>query len=393
MPITPQLVQQVRAAIDRDRLLRTAIALIEVPSPTRSAGAVADRLAAILTDDGFSVERPVAGWPAAPAVAGRMRSGKPGRTMQFNGHLDTVHLPFVPPRVVDGVLHGSGASDMKGGIAAMVEAARALRDSGLLTSGGVLITAHDMHESPWGDGKQVDRLMDEGFLGDGVLLPEYVSDRLPVAGRGLAIMEIDISRPGEPMHEVLGGMEQPSVIGAGAELVRRLGDWDRQVAGKTHPLAGRESVFVGLAAGGEIYNQSPTRYQIKGTRRWLAGTPFADVEREYRGLIDDVARQTNTTIDARLVFCRDAFELDPGNPLAAAFQSAHAAATGRTLPIGPKPFVDDGNSFIAHGRVPAITHGPDAKGAHTVNETVPVAELVRVAEVYALTAIAFCGAR
>ena len=54
-------------------------------------------------------------------------SGRPGRTLQFDGHLDTVHLPFVPPEVKDGRLTGSGASDMKGGLAAAVEAVRAAR--------------------------------------------------------------------------------------------------------------------------------------------------------------------------------------------------------------------------------------------------------------------------
>ena len=74
-----------------------------------------------------------------------------------------------------------------------------------------------------------------------------------------------------------------------------------------------------------------------------------------------------------------------------AFQSAHEAISGRRLPRGAKPFVDDGNTFVARGRVPAITHGPDAKGAHTLHEAVPVAELVRVAQVYALTAATFCA--
>ena len=37
-----------------------------------------------------------------------------------------------------------------------------------------------------------------------------------------------------------------------------------------------------------------------------------------------------------------------------------------------------------------LTHGPCATGAHTTDEQVPVAELVRVAKVYALTARAFC---
>ena len=65
----------------------------------------------------------------------RLESGRPGRTLQFDGHLDTVHLPFVPPEIKDGRLTGSGASDMKAGLAAAVEAVRALRDSGGLDRG------------------------------------------------------------------------------------------------------------------------------------------------------------------------------------------------------------------------------------------------------------------
>src|SRR5439155_9155096 len=214
------------SAIRPDRLLDLAVKLVEVPSPTRDGRAVADRLASLLAEDGFAVERPNAGWPQAPAVVARFDTGRPGRTLQFNGHLDTVHLPFVPPRVEAGILYGSGASDMKGGIAAMCEAMRALRDAGVLPGGRILVTAHDLHESPWGDGSQVDGLIDRGFLGDGVLLPEYLSDPLPVVGRGLAILEARITRDGQPVHEVMGGIEQPSVIHAGAELVRRMAELD-----------------------------------------------------------------------------------------------------------------------------------------------------------------------
>ena len=60
--------------------------------------------------------------------------------------------------------------------------------------------------------------------------------------------------------------------------------------------------------------------------------------------------------------------------------------------MGAKPFGDDGNAVVARGGVPASTQGPAALGAHTVNEECQVAELVRVASVYALSAIAFCQA-
>src|SRR5581483_4685384 len=132
------------------------------PSPTGDAGAASDRLAEILAADGFRVERLAAGHPAAPAVSIRYDSGRPGPTIQFDGHLDTVHLPFVPPEVEDGRITGSGASDMKAGIAAAVEALRVLRDTGALPGGSVLLTAHDLHEALWGDSRQLEQLIADG---------------------------------------------------------------------------------------------------------------------------------------------------------------------------------------------------------------------------------------
>ncbi|MBT6157854.1 MAG: M20/M25/M40 family metallo-hydrolase [Planctomycetaceae bacterium] len=391
MPIDDAIVEQVRAAVQTDRLLDTAMRLIEVPSPTCSGAAVADRMAEILTDDGFTVERPEAGWPESPAVAVRFHAESSGRTIQFNGHLDTVHLPFVPPRVEEGVLYGSGSSDMKGGIAAMIEALRALRDSGTLPAGSVLLTAHDLHEAPWGDGSQVDRLIDAGFVGDGVLLPEYLCDRLPVIGRGLAVLSVKVSRRGEPVHEVLGGSEQPSVIRAGADIVLRFEKLDDELARKTHPLAGRESLFIGQIQAGEIFNQSPIVLELAGTRRWLPGTSADDARKQFHEILAEIAEQRGVEIEGDFRFVRDAYEISETDPLAEAFQDAYSAVDGQPLTVGAKPFVDDGNTFVHRGGIPAVTHGPNATGAHTVHEEVPVEELVRVANVYALTAIQYCG--
>eukprot|EP00913_Durusdinium_trenchii_P008954 g8420.t1 len=202
MQIDPEIVDRLRGAIRTDRLLDTAVQLVGIPSPTCDAAKVSDKLAEILTADGFDVERPEAGWPKSPAVAARLTVDDTGRTLQFNGHLDTVHLPFVPPRVENGMLYGSGASDMKGGVAAAVEAMRILKETEALPTGSVLLTAHDLHEAPWGDGSQVDGLIDAGYIGDGVLLPEYLCDHLPVLGRGLAVLEVTVTRDGEPIHEV-----------------------------------------------------------------------------------------------------------------------------------------------------------------------------------------------
>ncbi|HKB39831.1 MAG TPA: M20/M25/M40 family metallo-hydrolase [Gemmataceae bacterium] len=388
---TPVLSDRLRQAVRRQRLVDTAFKLIEVPSPTGSAGAVCDRLAALLREDGFTVERREAGHDTAPAVIVRLDSGRPGRTLQFNGHLDTVHLPFVAPGQDGGNLTGSGASDMKGGMAAAIEALRVLRDTRALQAGSVLLTAHDLHEAPWGFGEQLDRLIQDGCVGDGVLLPEPLCDRLPIAGRGAATWRVTIRRSGPPVHEVMRPLDEPNVIAAGAELVARLGKLGERLALKEHPLAGRETVFIGQIHSGEIYNQYPQECWIEGTRRWLADTSREAVESEFRRLLAELAAETRTTIEATFQIIRDAFLLEVGDPLYTDFQNAYETVSGRPLTTGPKPFVDDGNSFWGLKQIPAITHGPRAGGQHTVSEWVSIDDLERVAHLYALTAVLYCA--
>jgi acetylornithine deacetylase/succinyl-diaminopimelate desuccinylase-like protein len=389
MKLNVEITSRLRQGVNRQRLLDTAAQLVAVPSRTGDGGAVADCLGEILKNDGFAVERPEGGHPAAPAVAVRLDSGKPGRTLQFNGHLDTVHLPFVPPHIDGDQLTGSGASDMKSGVAAAVEAVRVLRDTQALTGGSVLLTAHDLHEAPWGRGQQLERLIQEGYTGDAVLLPEPLCDRLPAAGRGGATWKVTIRRPGPPVHEVMRPAE-PSVIAAGAELVVELGRLQERLARQSDPLAGSPSVFIGQIHSGEIYNQYPQECWLEGTRRWLPGTSRQEVEHEFRNLVAALAERTGTTVTTDYLRIRDAFRLNQSDPIVPAFQEAYETISGQCLPVGPKPFMDDGNTFWELGQIPSITHGPRAGGQHTLNEWVSIADLMRLAHLYALTAVAYC---
>jgi acetylornithine deacetylase/succinyl-diaminopimelate desuccinylase-like protein len=301
-----------------------------------------------------------------------------------------VHLPFVPPAVEGDNLTGSGASDMKGGTVAAVEALLVLRDTGALPAGRVLLTAHDLHEAPWGFGEQLDHLIRDGVVGDAVLIPEPLCDRLPVVGRGSATWKVKVRRPGPPVHEVMRP-DEPSVIAAGAELILRLGRLGQQLAQRSDPLAGPETVFVGQVHAGEIFNQYPQECMLEGTRRWLPGVDRHAVEGEFRSLLAGVQRDTGATVEAEFRFIRDAFYLDQNDPVVAAFQEAYREVSGGPLATGPKMFVDDGSSFWGLARKPAITHGPRAGGQHTVNEWVSIDDMVRVAHLYALTAVLYCG--
>ncbi len=389
--LSETLVKDVCLAVDRDRLLSTAIDLIAIPSPTRSADKISDRLSEILQSDGFAVDRPEANWPKAPAVVARLESGKRGRTLQFDGHLDTVHLPYVPPSIDSSILRGSGAADMKGGVAACVEALRALRETRALPAGNVLFTAHDHHEGPWGDKRQIKGLIDAGYVGDAVLFPEYLCDRLPLGGRGMAIFEITVHRKGEAIHEVLRPPGLPDVLGTGAKLIGQLNALGDQIRANAHPHAGNDSVFVGQISSGEIYNQSPAKCHIQGTRRWVQPGYAHAAHAELKTRVERLAKASNTQIDLNWKTQADAFSVAETDPIVLAFQNAHRAIAGHPLPLGDKPFVDDGNRYAALADVPVLTHGPNARGAHTTDEWVPLSELVRVAKVYALTAIEYCA--
>ncbi|MGQ0633454.1 MAG: M20 family metallopeptidase [Planctomycetaceae bacterium] len=388
----PELAARIRPHVNRERLLRTSIELIAIPSPTGDARAALDALADILAEDGFAVERPAASHPSAPAVVVRHSSGRIGPTLQFDGHLDVVHLPYVPPAIEGDRLSGSGSCDMKAGLAAAVEALRALRDSGTLKSGSVLLTAHDLHEAPWAYGEQLEALIRAGIAGDAVLVPESVSHCLPVVGRGMATWKVTIRRAGPPVHEVLRPLDEPSVIDAGAELIARLRQYAAHLADRSDAQAGCESVFIGQVHSGEIFNQCPHVCWLEGTRRWLPGADREAVEVEFRAIARRVAERTGTAIDVEFHCVRDAFRLDPEQRVVQAFFESHATVSrNRPLPCGAKPFCDDGNTFWSMAGIPAVTHGPLAGGAHTVHEWVSIDDLERVALVYALTAAVFCS--
>src|SRR5437870_1956747 len=78
-----------------------------------------------------------------------------------------------------------------------------------------------------------------------VVLPEPLSDRLPLVGRGAATWKVTFARQGPPVHEVMRPPDEPNVIAAGAAFVSRLGELGERFCALRDPLAGSETVFVG----------------------------------------------------------------------------------------------------------------------------------------------------
>src|SRR5689334_15457578 len=129
------------------RLLRDLVAIDSV-NPSLVPGAagetpIADAVATYLRRIGLDVELQET-VPGRPNVIGVLEGRRPGRSLMFCGHIDTVGVegmaaPFDPVER-DGRLYGRGAQDMKGGVAAMIDAARVIASEGL-AAGRLIIAA------------------------------------------------------------------------------------------------------------------------------------------------------------------------------------------------------------------------------------------------------------
>src|ERR1041385_1904576 len=131
---------------DTIRLLRDLVAIDSVNPSLVPGGAgeknIADAVAAELRKTGMDVQIQQAE-ADRPNVIGILEGRSPGRSLMLCGHLDTVGVagmsaPFDPVER-DGKLYGRGAQDMKGGVAAILAAARTIAEKNLLRAGKLVI--------------------------------------------------------------------------------------------------------------------------------------------------------------------------------------------------------------------------------------------------------------
>jgi succinyl-diaminopimelate desuccinylase len=127
--------------LDERSLLEETYRFVSVPSPTGQEAEFARAYATVLEKVGLRVELDEE-WPDSPTVIGRwpgMETGTSGGpVLQFDGHLDAIVVPHAPP-VLDlaaGVVRGRGSADMKGGLAAIAHAVRALLEAEVPLVGG-----------------------------------------------------------------------------------------------------------------------------------------------------------------------------------------------------------------------------------------------------------------
>lgn len=354
-------------------------ALIAAESVTPATGAVFDVLEAALTPLGFAVERFVDGEaPDGPVENLLAVRGSGGRHFAFAGHLDVVPPgagwatdPFVP-EIRGGLLHGRGAVDMKGAIAAFVAAAARTETPGMVS---LIITGDEEGPATFGTQKLIERMRERSLIPDLCLVGEPSSahrlgDTIKIGRRGSTVIWIDVpGRQGHVAYPHLADNPIPRLVRALAEidgLVLDEGtDWFQ--ASNIEPT----DMMVGNPAGNVIPGHASARLSIRFNDRHRGADLVARVE--------EIVMRHAPAATVKGVVYGEAFLTQPG-ALSTLVQDAAEARLG----IRPELSTTGGTSdarFLSK-LCPVVEFGLVNATMHKLDEAVAVADLGALAGVY-----------
>ena len=400
-------------AIDRERLVEDLQALIRIPSVTGSEEVVAGWAEEGLRALGLAVEvvqpdldalRADPDWPgeemtrtSLPVVIGRVGPTS-GRRIILSGHLDVVP-PGDPATwtsdpwaggVRGGRLFGRGACDMKGGVASILGAIRALGTSGELERlGGELVVALVPSEEDGGQGTLA--AIRAGVTGDLAIIPEPSNLDVVVAHAGAITFRLSV--PGRAAH-ASQRREGVSALDKLFVLLRALeADETRRNEAETDPMMTALGLpyptIVGIVRGGEWASTVLDRVTVDGRYGVRLGQSATDAEAELRACIaaaceaDEFLRDHPATVaitGGRFGSARVASD----HPLPVGLAAVAEAVTGRRPALLGEPYGADMQMFVNVCGTPCVIFGPgDVKVAHSADEHVPIDEVVDCARVLA----------
>ncbi|MDD5645892.1 MAG: M20/M25/M40 family metallo-hydrolase [Candidatus Bipolaricaulis sp.] len=340
-----------------------------------------------------------------PNVVARVDLGErrePGPTLLLNGHLDTVPAgemcdAFVP-RLVDGVLWGRGACDMKGAVAAMCCVLAAVAQgvgsrgcrpapptrspAGVKPGGGrALLFAGTVDEETGSLG--VKKLIESGLEADYAVVGEPTCLRAAIAHKGACFIRITLTGKGAHGSRPEKGVNAASY---GARILAALEDDLRpRLAERMYPLLGTSTVSVGRICGGTEPNIVAERCELDVDRRTLPGEPdvlgevselVASICSGVDGLTYGVAEMDRTSIVPHV-----ALGTPPDSRLAQACAAACREVEVPAEPVGVT-YWTDGAHLAANGIETVILGPGDIADAHGPNDRVGVADLERAARIY-----------
>ena len=323
--------------------------------------------------------------PGRPNVIGVLNGDHPGPSLMLCGHVDTVGVegmrdPF-DPRERDGRLFGRGSQDMKGGIAAMIDAARVAAERGF--SSGRLIVAAVVDEEYASLG--ADALV-TAWAADMAVVTEPTDLRIGVGHKGFAW--IDVITRGRAAHGSRPADGRDAIMRMG-RVLGRLEALDRTIQARDpHPVMGTGSLHASVIAGGRELSSYPDRCELQFERRTIAGETAEGASLEIQEILDALsAEDPEFEAEARLTFSRPPYELPQGHPLPAALAAAASTSAIGNMPTVGMSFWTDA-AILGHAGIPTVLFGPGGAGLHSTEEYVNVEDVVACRDALASLALA-----
>lgn len=313
-------------------------------------------------------------------------AGTGPRTLYFSGHYDVVPAQSrdqFQPRVEGANLFGRGSSDMKSGLAAMIHAAAAARDEGLLKTGRIGIVLVPDEETAGLRGSR--DLEARGLLGKngiGMLTPEPTGGVIWNANRGA--ISLRATMRGKAAHvgrqfEGVNAFER--AVPAMARLLEIKNEVEvRETQYNIAPDAARKSILMlgGRVEAGTNFNVTPDCCSFTIDRRINPEEDLVEEKLRLRDALEGFEIDTLQEEPAAATPARDRFGI---------ILSRHVASlTAREPAFEMCPGLLETRFYAAHG-LPAYAYGPGLLTvSHGPKEFVPIRNIAQCAAIYALTA-------
>jgi acetylornithine deacetylase/succinyl-diaminopimelate desuccinylase family protein len=325
-----------------------------------------------------------------PSVVGVLKGSGGGKTLMFNGHIDTVTNAGydgdpLGGNIENGAVQGRGSVDMKAGIAASMVAMARAKQSQLR---GDIILAAVADEENLSIGTE--QVLKAGWRADGAVVAEPSLLDIILSHKGFVWLEVDIL--GTASHGSRPDLGVDAITRAGYFLVELDKHSRSLLKGKPHPsLQSTGSIHASLIAGGEEPSSYPAKCTITIERRTVPGETPETVEQEIRSILSSIAQRVpGYKYGVRVTFSRSPFEVPQGHPFVQTVLKNVESVLGRKPKVRPEAAWTD-CALLAEKGIPALLFGPDGEGLHAMREWATVDSIEKVTDALERIAVEFCG--
>jgi len=322
-------------------------------------------------------------------LTARVKSGSANKAILFACHLDVVpvgegvweHSPFSGFEK-DGRIYGRGATDMKGGIAAIVTAIKQVAEAGHNLNRDVIVVCAGGEET---DSCGAKRFLEKhsGELPEltGIIIPEPTDFDVVTAHRGMLWLKI-ITR-GKTAHSSTPELGV-NAISSMNKVLSALENYTFPV--EPNELLGECSLSVNTITGGKAFNVVPDKCEIGIDIRTLPGQHKEQIISDLQKLCSKL-RKEHPDFDAEIVFDREVSALQTDIKSAFVKEFCSIVNVDKTTAVG---FTTDGPHFNELN-APVVIFGPGKPElCHKPNEYINIADLEKAVEHYKSIILKFC---